>query len=74
MPFPKFLTLTTLGTLIWNTGLTILGSIMGENWTKVVYVIENYSSIVLIVLIILFIVGIYIFYKKRRKNKEDKNV
>ena len=74
MPFPKFLTLTTLGTLIWNTVLTILGSIMGENWTKVVYVIENYSSIVLIVLIILFIVGIYIFYKKRRKNKEDKNV
>ncbi len=69
MPFPKFIILTTLGTAIWNTVLTILGSIMGENWTKVVQIIEEYSSITLIVLIILFIVGIGYFYYKRTKKK-----
>lgn len=68
MPFFKFLILTTLGTAIWNTVLTILGSIAGENWSKIVYTIENYANITLIILIILFIVGVcYFYYKKKKK-------
>ena len=54
MPFHKFIILTTIGTTIWNTVLTILGSIMGENWTKVVQIMEEYSSITLIILVISF--------------------
>lgn len=69
MRFSKFLILTSLGTLIWNTVLTVLGSIMGENWAQVAHVIDSYSSIVLIVLIVLFVVGISWFYINRKKKK-----
>ena len=67
MPFTKFLTLTTLGTVIWNTVLTILGSIMGNNWTRIVGIISSYSHIVLIGLIILVLIFGFYFYKKRKK-------
>ena len=69
MPFTKFLILTTLGTLIWNTVLTILGSIMGENWYIIASIIENYATVVLVILIILFIIGIILFYKSRKNKK-----
>ena len=67
MPFTKFLILTTLGTVIWNTVLTILGSIMGEKWTVIVDIISNYSHVVLVLLIIVFIGAIILFYKKKTK-------
>lgn len=69
MPFTKFLILTTLGTVIWNTILTILGSIMGENWYIIASIIENYATVVLVILIILFIIGIILFYKSRKNKK-----
>ncbi len=67
MAFGKFLILTSIGTFIWNTVLTTLGSIMGENWTKVAHIIDSYSSVVLVILIIFFIVGVILFYRKRSK-------
>ena len=71
MPFIKFLILTILGTTIWNTVLTVLGSVMGEKWTDVVDIVSNYSSIVLVLLIILFFVVIYYwFYYKKTKGKK----
>lgn len=71
MPFPKFLILTTLGTAIWNTVLTILGSIMGENWSKIVEIIDKYANITLIILIIVFVIGVTYFYYKRTKKKTN---
>lgn len=71
MPFPKFLVLTTLGTAIWNTVLTILGSIMGENWSKIVEIIDKYANITLIILIIVFVIGVTYFYYKRAKKKTN---
>lgn len=71
MPFPKFLVLTTLGTVIWNTVLTILGSIMGENWSKIVEIIDKYANITLIILIIVFVIGVTYFYYKRAKKKTN---
>lgn len=67
MPFLKFSILTTIGTLIWNTVLVIIGSVLGENWGKVVEVMSQYSHIVLILLVILFFLGIYYFYHKKKK-------
>ena len=66
MPIIKFLIFTTLGTLLWNSILTILGSIMGENWGVIVNIIDNYASVVLMLLVIIFIVVIYLFYRKRK--------
>lgn len=75
MPFAKFMTLTTLGTIIWNTVLTILGSIMGENWVKIAAIMDKFSSITLIVLIIVFIIICFCFYKfvyKKRSNHDKR--
>ena len=67
MPIKKFLVLTTLGTLIWNTVLVILGNIMGESWVDIVDFMNEYSKIVLVVFIFIIIILIIIFYKKKRK-------
>ena len=66
MPMGKFLLYTTVGSLIWNTVLIILGAIVGENWTSILNIFDTYSHIVAILLIIIFI---YIFYKKKKKIK-----
>ena len=68
MPIKKFLIYTTLGSLIWNAALTIAGSIVGENWTSILEIMDNYSHIIVILLAIIFVIAIIIFYSKRRKS------
>lgn len=70
MKIPKFLLYTSLGTLIWNSVLTILGNALGENWTKIVEIIDIYGKIVLIAIVIIFIVLAIIYYNKRIKKPE----
>lgn len=67
MSMPKFLTYTIVGSAIWNSVLTIAGSIVGDKWKTIVDIFDKYSHITLIVLIILFI-GAIIYYFKKRKN------
>ena len=67
MQMKKFLIYTTAGSLIWNAALTIAGSIVGENWTSIVDIMDQYSHIILVLLIIIFIVAVAVFYKKRKK-------
>ncbi len=71
MPMPKFLTYTIIGTLVWNTVLTIIGSIVGENWEKVVNIIDKYSHITLIVLIVVFILFVVFYLRLRNKRKKE---
>ncbi len=76
MKISLFLFYTLLGTLIWNTVLTVLGTILGENWTKVVSVIDIYGNITLIIIIIAVIVLAILYYKfriKKNKNKKKSN-
>lgn len=72
MPMVKFLIYTIIGSAIWNTVLVLLGSAMGENWTKIAEVMDQYSHIIVIVLAILLIAGIAYFYLHRRKKKTNK--
>ena len=69
MPMFKFLLYTLFGSLIWNTVLIIVGSIVGENWTKIVNVLDAYSHIVVLILFVVVVVGVYLFYKKRSNKK-----
>ena len=69
MKMSKFLIYTTIGSAIWNTVLTITGSIVGENWESIVDIFDKYSHITLIVLIILFVVFAIIFFKKRARKE-----
>ncbi len=72
MPMKKFLIYTTIGSAIWNSALTIAGSIVGENWTSILEIMDNYSHIAVIVLGIIFIAAIIIFYFKRKKKNLPK--
>lgn len=46
MNMVKFLVLTTIGSLIWNTALILLGAGAGESWTLIVEYLGVYSWIV----------------------------
>ena len=70
MPFLKFLRFTFLGTLIWNTVLTMLGSMMGENWRTIVQVINRYGMFVAFILGVAIIIGIIYFYQHRMKKSK----
>ena len=70
MNVPKFLVYTTIGSLIWNTVLVVIGAALGDNWEKLVLVMDEYSNIALILIIILFIVIVFMFYKSKFKQKK----
>ena len=66
MPMGKFLVYTTFGSLIWNTVLVVIGSIVGENWTSILTIFDTYSSIVVVVIAIIFVICVYLFYSLMR--------
>lgn len=71
MKIPKFLILTTIGSIIWNTVLVSLGNIVGENWEKIANIFDAYSTIATIILIIFIIIFVFWYYKSRiKKNKK----
>ena len=70
MNLSKFFLYTTIGSLIWNSVLVILGSIVGENWESIVSIFDTYSNIALILLIILFFGFVIWFYNKKLKKQQ----
>ena len=71
MEMPKFLIYTVVGSAIWNSVLSISGSIVGEKWEKILAIFDNYAHLTLVVLIILFIIAVIIFFKKRKQIKRS---
>ena len=72
MPMKKLLIYTIAGSAIWNTALTIAGSIVGEKWEDILAIMDQYSHIIDIALAIIFIIAVVIFYSKRRKKTKDR--
>lgn len=66
MPFLTFILLTFIGTFIWNGILTIIGSMLGDNWYKIVLFIKKYSTSALIISII-FTVFSFIYCIRLKK-------
>ncbi|GIN70198.1 alkaline phosphatase-like protein [Bacillus sp. J14TS2] len=66
MHFIPFFLLTVLGTLIWNVILVSIGAAVGESWTKIVEIMDVYSTFVYIGLAISLMIVFGIFLKKRR--------
>ncbi len=66
-PLPTFLILTSLGSVIWNSILILLGNILGENWYFVANFFDTYTW-----WIVGFVLISYIGYKslKKRFKKE----
>lgn len=63
----KFLILTTLGSLVWNSVLVGLGHYMGKNWQVVVRIFDDYTLVIIALLLILFIYFGIKWYKTRIK-------
>ncbi|MFS0559692.1 DedA family protein [Terribacillus sp. 179-K 1B1 HS] len=69
MNFPLFLIFTTLGTLIWNTVLVLLGLWLGESWTTVETYLGYYQDVVIVVLAIIFVLFVIWFIRRNKKKK-----
>ena len=69
MPMGKFLLYTITGSLIWNSALVIVGSLVGESWESVVLIIDRYAKIIVIILVVVFVILAFLFYFKRRKKQ-----
>lgn len=65
MPRLSFLLYTFLGTLIWNSVLTYLGAVMGENWKVIVDYVGRYATVVSVMGIILVFIVFYYFHKRK---------
>ena len=66
MKFGKFVLLTTIGSMIWNIILVVLGAFMGNKWTKIVEYISVYSKIILIICVVMIVIGVIFFYNKKK--------
>lgn len=67
MKWTPFLLYTTLGTLIWNTVLVLLGVMVGDNWESIVNFLDVYSKIAYAVIAIGIIVVVVLYLKRFRK-------
>ncbi|MFJ5990836.1 DedA family protein [Lentzea sp. NPDC092896] len=65
MNFPKFLALTTLGSLIWNTIFVGAGYLLGENWHQV----ESYAGIFQKLVIAAVAVAVTLFVVTRLRQR-----
>ncbi len=68
MQLCPFLSLTVIGTFIWNVVLVFLGKIAGNAWEKIAGYVDVYAMIALAVFVLIAIVVGAIFIKKRFLN------
>ena len=68
MQLSPFLSLTVIGTFIWNVVLVFLGKIAGNAWEKIAGYVDVYAMIALAVFVLIAIVVGAIFIKKRFLN------
>lgn len=67
MNITKFIIYTTLGSLIWNVVLIILGHVVGSNWKSILKIFDLYSVYTVTLIFIILIFLIIKFYKKKLK-------
>lgn len=65
MKFPQFISLTALGTLVWNSVLVVLGRVAGDAWAKIAEYMDIYTTIAVIAFAVIAVVLLAVFVKKR---------
>lgn len=65
----KFLILTTLGSLLWNSILILLGLYTGKNWQLIVKIFDDFTLVILVLIIFALVYFGYKWYKNRIKSK-----
>ena len=71
MPMLRFISYTLLGSLIWNSILIIIGSIVGENWISILNILDIYLKYIVILLGIALIVIVIMFYRRKYSNEKS---
>jgi membrane protein DedA with SNARE-associated domain len=70
MPIGRFVLLTTIGSLLWNTALISSGIVLGENWETVTSIVGTYSDMVLIGLAVTTLAAIaYLVYRSSSRRR-----
>lgn len=69
MSFWRFLTLTTLGSLIWNTAFVLAGYGLGESW----HLVEEYAGFFQYFVIAAVVVALSLFILSRLREKSRTN-
>lgn len=71
MDIKKFILYTVLGAAIWNSFLTYIGYVLGNNWTS----IKQYADYLSVgILIIIVLVGAYFLLREIKKRRKSKKV
>ncbi|ASN04800.1 DedA family protein [Virgibacillus necropolis] len=71
MKFWLFLLFTTIGTLIWNIVLVMLGAALGESWGDILKFMHVYSTVAYIIIATGLVLLLLLYV--RRLNKKKKN-
>lgn len=71
MNFATFISLTTLGSLIWNAVLIYVGAAVGASWGEIVGYMDVYSNIIYIALFLIFALCVFLFMKNRVLKKKE---
>jgi membrane protein DedA with SNARE-associated domain len=66
MKFPMFLVFTTIGTLIWNIILVLVGAAVGESWEKIVEFMDVYSNITYALIALGGILFLVWFFRRKK--------
>lgn len=61
-----FLTLTTIGSLIWNTTIILIGNILGNKWENISSILTTYKYILIAILIIYLLFKLYKKFSKKK--------
>lgn len=69
MKFGLFLVYTTIGTLIWNTILVLVGATLGSNWHEITDFIGVYSNFAYAIIAIAGIAFLVWFFRRNKKVK-----
>lgn len=67
MKFGLFLLFTTIGTVIWNTILVMIGAALGENWHSITEFMDVYSNIAYAVIAVAGIAFLIWFFRRNKK-------
>lgn len=68
MSILKFLLYTTIGSLVWNSVIIVIGYVVGDNFLAINEVLKKYSYLFVALIII---IGVIVIFRKRRKNEKS---
>ena len=68
MSILKFLLYTTIGSLVWNSVIIVIGYVVGDNYLAINEVLKKYSYLFVALIII---IGVIVIFRKRRKNEKS---